>query len=91
MMSVLIPRANIYIADSGNHVIRRVDTKRDYPDFCGKRKPIMAIPVIIHRQPKPNCGFPTGVTTGPDGDIYIADSENNAIRRVALKTDIFMA
>lgn len=72
---------NIYIADTANHVIRKVS----YPD--------RVITTIAGTGTKGYSGdggpatqaqlnTPTDVKVTPQGQVYIADTENNAIRRV---------
>ena len=72
---------NLYIADTGNHSIRRVDavTKvittvagmgtAGYNGDGG-----LATAALLHS--------PWGVTIGPDGLLYIADLDNERVRRV---------
>ena len=76
------PDGSAYIADSSNHVIRRID-------------PVKGTISVIAGQPGKK-GFagdggppteallnnPHGILVGPDGTIYIGDSDNNRIRRI---------
>lgn len=74
------PDGTVYVADQQNHVIRRVApsgrvsllagtaaTSGDYADGRG----------AVAR-----FGYPSGVAVGPDGTVYVADKENNVIRRI---------
>jgi len=71
---------NIFIADSGNHRIRRVDRSGTIttvagtgePGFSGDHGP--AVAVQLQR--------PEGVVVDGAGNLFIADSRNNRIRRV---------
>jgi sugar lactone lactonase YvrE len=76
---------NVYIADTSNHIIRKVDTSGIITTFAGTPQ---------------SCGFagdggvataaklcnPNGVAVGPDGAVYIADTSNQRIRKVAAGT-----
>lgn len=74
------PDGSLYIADTNNNRIRRVDTKGIITTVAGDGR---------HWYdgdggPAVNAALdaPSGVAIGPDGTIYIADTENNRIRRV---------
>ena len=86
----IAPNGDMYIADSNNNVIRRVDA-RDHPDiepyagnydlgsgFSGDNSPAT----------EAQLDTPDGVTIAPDGDVIIADSHNDRIRRVDHPTGI---
>jgi len=77
---------SIYIADTNNHRIRRIDpngiistiagtgTGSDGGGFSGDGD--MAV--------KAQLTYPNGVAIGPDGSLYLADSGNNCIRRIGI-------
>jgi streptogramin lyase len=76
---------NLYIADTDNHLIRRVDgatgtittlTGNLTPDFSGDGGPA-ALAAIAS---------PTGVALDAAGNLFIADSENHRIRRISAAT-----
>jgi DNA-binding beta-propeller fold protein YncE len=72
---------NIYIADSGNHRIRRVDTNGLITTVAGGNAPGYWGDYGIATQAA--LSRPTDVAIGPNGDLYISDSGNHRIRKVA--------
>jgi GT2 family glycosyltransferase len=81
---------DIYFADSNNHIIRRIDA-RNNPDiepiagnhdlgggFSGDNGPAT----------EAQLDTPDGVAIAPDGDIVVADSHNDRIRRVDRPTGV---
>lgn len=138
------PKGDLYIADIGNHVIRRLDlAKGIIHTFCGKGKPGQTTEAariseaslvgprsldfdargdlwvvtregnqvlrfdmksgVIHivagtgkrgfsgdRGPARDATFngPKGISIGPTGDVYLADTENHAIRKISIRTGI---
>jgi sugar lactone lactonase YvrE len=83
------PTGNLYIADSGNNVIRKVTVSTgaistfagdgQFGDTGDNGSPTAS--ALAH---------PEGVALDPWGDVYIADSSNDAIRVVSVFTgDIF--
>jgi DNA-binding CsgD family transcriptional regulator/sugar lactone lactonase YvrE len=79
---------NLYIADTGNNRIRRVDAasgvittiagSSDTYGYAGDGKPADLAQLSL----------PFGVAVASNGDIYIADTGNNRVRRVDSKTRI---
>ncbi len=75
---------NIYFADSYNHVVRRVSTTGTISTIAGIGTPgysgngAAAVSAALH--------YPYDVCVAGNGDIYIADTENHAVRRIAAAT-----
>ena len=71
---------NLYISDTGNHRIRRVDTRGSLTTvagtgargYSGDGRPATSAYLSV----------PTAVTVDTSGNLYIADSDNECIRRV---------
>jgi sugar lactone lactonase YvrE len=83
------PNGDVYIADSNNHVIRRIDAQNTTIEpvagnhdsgngFSGDNG--LAIAAQLDT--------PDGVAIAPDGDLIVADSHNDRIRRVDRPTGI---
>ena len=71
---------NVYIADTGNHRIRKVDangnihTAAGVGHFAGDNGPATSATL----------SFPSSVAVDAAGSVYIADSDNNSIRQIAV-------
>lgn len=77
----LAPNGDMYIADSGNNVIRRIDPDGIISTVVGTGDPGF-------RGDTRDASFaqmrsPYGITLAPDGSLWIADTFNHRIRRVA--------
>ena len=83
------PNGDVYIADSNNDVIRRVNARNDVIEpiagshdlgtgFSGDNGPAIVAQLDT----------PDGVAIAPDGDLIVADSHNDRIRRVDRPTRI---
>jgi DNA-binding beta-propeller fold protein YncE len=81
------PSGELFIADSNNHVIRKVDAQNRYittvvgnnslgAGFSGDYGPATAAQL----------NTPDGVAIAPDGDLIVADSHNHRVRRVDRET-----
>jgi streptogramin lyase len=79
------PDRKLYIADMGNHVIRRVDLATDKIDtIAGTGEPGYSGdggPAVRAQLKQPH-----SIQFGPDGILYICDIGNHAIRAVDLNT-----
>jgi DNA-binding beta-propeller fold protein YncE len=82
------PNGEIYIADSNNHVIRRVDARGNIEPVAGSHELGSGFsgengPAIVAQLDTPD-----GVAIAPDLDLIVADSHNDRIRRVDRLTGI---
>jgi len=85
---VVGPNGDVYIADSNNDVIRRVNRSGDIEPVAGNHDLGTGFsgdngPAIVAQLDTPD-----GVAIAPDGDLVIADSHNDRIRRVDRPTRI---
>lgn len=77
---------NIYVADSGNQRIRLISADRNVTTLAGSSTDIINDTTYIKGGYKDGStetatfNFPTGITIGLEGKIYVADSYNHAIR-----------
>ncbi len=80
---------DVYFADSNNHVIRRINARDNTivtvvgnnalgPGFSGDFGPATGAQLDT----------PDGVAVAPDGDLVVADSHNNRVRRVDWPTGV---
>ncbi|HEY2394600.1 MAG TPA: hypothetical protein VGH81_01295 [Rudaea sp.] len=77
---------NIYIADTGNHCIRRISAgiittfagKCTQPGFAGDGG--AATDALLNH--------PRGIAVGADGSVYVADTDNNRVRKIAANGSI---
>jgi DNA-binding CsgD family transcriptional regulator/DNA-binding beta-propeller fold protein YncE len=73
---------NVLIADTGNNRIRRVDLVSDVITTIAGSSAIYGFAGDGGPADLARLSLPWGVSVGPDGDIYIADTGNDRIRRV---------
>lgn len=71
---------NVYVADTGNHTIRKITPSGVVTTFAG-------YPTSYGSGDGPRLAarffYPRGVAIGHGGDIYVADSANSTIRRIS--------
>ena len=81
------PSGNIYIADTQNNRIRRVDAGTGIiTTFAGTGSGGYSGDGLAAASAKVN--LPQGVSTDADGNLFIADTGNNRIRKVDIQTGI---
>ena len=79
---------NIYIADTSNHAIRRVDgTTHVITTIAGTGQPGYSGDNFSAINAQLNT--PSDVAVGPDGSVYVADTMNHVIRKIATDGNIF--
>lgn len=72
---------NIYVADSNNDTIRKITTAGDVTTLAGKS----VLGVADHTDgtgPAARFSLPRGIATDTAGNVYVADSNNNTIRKI---------
>jgi len=74
----LAPWGTAYVADAGNDAIRAIDADGTVRTIAGATSEFVdgALGVARFRGP-------TGLAVGPDGALYVADTDNQRIRRIA--------
>ena len=77
---VVGPDGSVYIADSANHRIRRVNADNIITTVAGNG--IAGFSGDGNLATAAQLNFPIDVAFGPDGSLYIADSGNYRIRKV---------
>jgi sugar lactone lactonase YvrE len=73
---------NVYVADTYNHRIRVIDTNGIITTIAGSG--VDGYSGDGRSALEASLSEPSGIAVGPDGDIYIADSANNRVRKVVL-------
>jgi hypothetical protein len=77
------PDGNLYIADSGNHCIRRINTETNMVET------VVGIPKTAGWKDggKDEALFngPWGITVSSDGTVYVGDTGNSRIRKLAIE------
>jgi len=70
----------ILISDTNNHTIRRLDQSRRVSTLAGLA--VQESP-LDGAGPDARFGFPAAVAADPSGNLFVADSQANAIRRIS--------
>jgi sugar lactone lactonase YvrE len=69
---------NLFVADSRNHVIRKISTNGIVSTFAGQA----GTPGSGDGTGAARFDTPSGIALAPNGDLYISDTGNHTIRRV---------
>lgn len=79
----------LYVADTGNHVIRRIRFGLSF-EACPQARFIDTLAGVIGQRgagdgapSQARFHSPTGLVAAPDGSIYVADTGNHTIRRIS--------
>ena len=78
---VMSPSGEMYIADSGNHRIRKVDTAGIINTIAGDGTNASTGDGGVASSAQ--LASPTGLALAPDGSLYIAEATGHRIRRIA--------
>ncbi len=85
------PNGELFIADSNNHVIRRVDAEnRNISTVVGNNSLGPGFSGDFGDATAAQLNTPDGVAIAPDGDLIVADSHNHRVRRVDRETGAIM-
>lgn len=72
-------QGNIYIADIGNHCIRKIDTKGEVTTIAGKP----GVVGYVDGKAQESLFFqPHGIAVNDQGEIFVADMLNHAVRKI---------
>ena len=75
---------NVYVADFGNHRIRKIDTTtREVTTFAGSTE---GYKDAIGTEAQ--FDFPSGVAVDSSGNLYVADYSNHRIRKIIISTRV---
>jgi sugar lactone lactonase YvrE len=68
----------LYVADTNNHLIRKIDTSGNVTTLAGNRIGQLTNGIGINT----SFSFPRGVALDSWGNLYVADSSNSVIRKI---------
>ncbi len=74
---------NIYVADSMNSAVRKIDSHGTVSTFVGPQ-----LDSFVSSGPDALVRYPSGVAVDAAGNVYVSDSGNNAIRKVDSKGNV---
>jgi NHL repeat len=79
----------VFIADSGNHTIRRIGFRMSF-EFCAQPYYVTTFAgaagqagTADGKDASARFNSPRGIASAPDGSVYVADTGNHTIRRIA--------
>ena len=68
---------NLYVTEGANHTIRKIDTSRNVTTIAGSSRGYADGPGTAAL-----FSIPSGITIDSSGNLYVADSQNNRIRKI---------
>src|SRR5690606_874054 len=71
-------QGNIYVADAGNHAIRKIDANGSVTTIAGDG----VIGLVDGTAEQARFYHPSDVAVAEDGTIYVADTLNHVIRKI---------
>ena len=83
---VIAPSGDILFADSNNHVVRRIDPRNNISTVVGNYAAGLGYSGDYGPATAAQLDTPDGVSLATDGDLIIADSHNDRIRRIDKQT-----
>jgi sugar lactone lactonase YvrE len=88
---VVASTGDVYVADTNNHLIRRIGAlNNNIEPVAGNHDAGSGFSGDHGAATAAQLDTPNGVAIAPDGDLVIADSHNNRIRRVDRPTGVIM-
>jgi GT2 family glycosyltransferase/DNA-binding beta-propeller fold protein YncE len=87
---VVAPTGDIYFADSNNHVVRRIDPRNNISTIVGNYAAGAGFSGDFGPATAAQLDTPDGVSLAPDGDMIVADSHNDRVRRIDKQTQTIM-
>jgi hypothetical protein len=79
---------DVFFADTGNHVIRRIDAVTGYLSTVAGTGTAQGYTGDNHPANAATLSLPEGLAFDANGDLYIADTGNNVIREVNASTGV---
>jgi sugar lactone lactonase YvrE len=83
-------QGDVLFADSNNHVVRRIDARNNISTVIGNYSAGAGYSGDFGAATSAQLDTPDGVSIAPDGDIIVADSHNDRVRRVDKQTSTIM-
>jgi sugar lactone lactonase YvrE len=87
---VVANTGDIYFADSNNHVVRRIDPRNNISTIVGNNAAGAGYSGDFGPATSAQLDTPDGVSIAPDGDLIIADSHNDRVRRIDKPTSVII-
>ena len=79
---------DVFFADSNNHVIRRIDPRNEITTIAGNNALGAGFSGDYAPAAQAQFDTPDGIAIAPDGDLIVADSHNDRVRRIDRQTSI---